>query len=530
MTMMELKALADAAVDRWRQRVLQWVSLHTLNLYMFAGVYVLGWFFIYFFDPSYFALKFYVSGIILIMGVYLVFCFLFMRQVAGAEDYVYYMGFLFTLTGLALSLFKVSETRKTEIIISYFGFAVISTIIGVGYRVLLIMAHRDPESAMQVELAEAVESAHDLNQELKAANSAFSRLRKQSEKAVADLAARMVTGTEDMSQQLQAILKNLSEQSARQMDEATRTLAGATQIIQGELQTILSNLSEQSARQMNEATRTLAGATEIVQRDLQTTSVLMREQMADHARQFSEGMRTTADAVPQQIQAAFGRVSEEMEATARRVAENVVAAAESLPNDLKAISARLGQETERNFGEVTRQMTAVAQSLSHELQNVYDELRRQTQRQADQLADAMTAQTEPLSKGLRDIADQMAGTGKGIRDEGRSVVQGLEQLNTAVAAARASLEQLRHPGKLVEVQFAPLSASLEGTVESLKQVIDSHARQMREIEKAIAAWHLEEKSSSGHAPVTMDAVIGALKTERRRSWWRRLFASLSPFS
>jgi F0F1-type ATP synthase membrane subunit b/b' len=477
--------LARRCDDSFRAR-----PLHRLNSYAFLTVFLLGLLFISFFNPSDFAqarfLQVYWFGMCVIMGLYLAFCFRYMRRVPGAEDYVYYMGFMFTLTGLALSLVKITETGNTKIIVGYFGVALTSTIIGVTYRVLLIQAHHDLETTIDGELNKAADSARSLVDELRATNTAFSRLRKQTEKAAASAGDKMVADAQAMSEELQAVLKDFSEQSTRQMDETTRGLAQTS---------------------------------DRIQQELQTTSALLRDQLIGHAQQFSDRMSATAEAVPQQVNAVFGRVGAEMEAAARRVSENLVAAAETLPNELQAISVRLGQAAEQNLGEVTRQVSEVVQSLSRELQKVYDDLRKQTERQAAEIAATLMAQTEPLSDGLREIAEQMSGIVKNIGDESSSVAQGLQELNDAAARARASLEQLRSPGKLIEVEFAPLSASLEKTVGSLREIIDSHARQMYEVEKAIAAWHQEEMAK----PVTLEAMVGLWKAERRRTWWRRLF-------
>jgi len=59
-------------------------------------------------------------------------------------DNLYYMGFLFTLTSLAVSLYQFSATRAAEEIVQNFGIAIGSTITGIGLRVIFNQMRRDP--------------------------------------------------------------------------------------------------------------------------------------------------------------------------------------------------------------------------------------------------------------------------------------------------------------------------------------------------------------------------------------------------
>src|ERR1700674_4078729 len=60
-------------------------------------------------------------------------------------DNLYYMGFLFTLTSLGVSLYQFTATRAAEEIVQNFGVAISSTIAGIGLRVIFHQMRRDPE-------------------------------------------------------------------------------------------------------------------------------------------------------------------------------------------------------------------------------------------------------------------------------------------------------------------------------------------------------------------------------------------------
>jgi len=60
-------------------------------------------------------------------------------------DNLYYMGFLFTLTSLGVSLFQFGSEGSTEMIVRNFGIAVTSTITGIALRGTCWRGSRNPE-------------------------------------------------------------------------------------------------------------------------------------------------------------------------------------------------------------------------------------------------------------------------------------------------------------------------------------------------------------------------------------------------
>jgi len=73
-------------------------------------------------------------------------------------DNFYYMGFIFTLTSLAMSLIQYSTGSDVSEIVVNFGVAVASTIAGIVLRILFNLVRRDPvevEHVARLELADA---------------------------------------------------------------------------------------------------------------------------------------------------------------------------------------------------------------------------------------------------------------------------------------------------------------------------------------------------------------------------------------
>jgi len=61
-----------------------------------------------------------------------------------AGDNLYYMGFLFTLTSLGVSLYQFNATGAAEEIVQNFGIAIGSTITGIALRVIFNQMRQDP--------------------------------------------------------------------------------------------------------------------------------------------------------------------------------------------------------------------------------------------------------------------------------------------------------------------------------------------------------------------------------------------------
>jgi hypothetical protein len=98
-----------------------------------------------------------------IMGLYAVYVFAsqgyrLREDVAG--DSLYYLGFLYTLTSLAFSLYAFTQDEgSTHLIISNFGIALATTIMGMALRVFFTHMREDPlevEREARVDLSEAV--------------------------------------------------------------------------------------------------------------------------------------------------------------------------------------------------------------------------------------------------------------------------------------------------------------------------------------------------------------------------------------
>jgi hypothetical protein len=103
-----------------------------------------------------------------------------------AGDNLYYMGFLFTLTSLAVSLYQFSAAGSAEQIVQNFGIAIASTISGIALRILFNQMRRDPvevEATARLELAEA---SRRVKRELESAILEFGYFRRATQQSMGD--------------------------------------------------------------------------------------------------------------------------------------------------------------------------------------------------------------------------------------------------------------------------------------------------------------------------------------------------------
>jgi hypothetical protein len=169
-------------------------------------------------------------------------------------DNLYYMGFLFTLTSLGVSLYQFSATRAAEEIVQNFGIAIGSTIAGIGLRVIFNQMRRDPvevEQAMRLELAEA---ARRVRRELDSSVVEFGYFRRTAQQSAADSFSHMTERFDDIVNQLLASLEGAAARFSVPLEAAARQLGDST----GDLNRTMGATLIASAGQLSSETERLS--------------------------------------------------------------------------------------------------------------------------------------------------------------------------------------------------------------------------------------------------------------------------------
>jgi ABC-type transporter Mla subunit MlaD len=137
-------------------------------------------------------------------------------------DNLYYMGFLFTLTSLGVSLYQFTAARAAEEIVQNFGIAIGSTIAGIGLRVIFNQMRRDPvevERMMRLELAEA---ARRVRRELDSTVVEFGHQRRSAQQAAADSFKHVTEKFDEMVAKFLGSLEDITAKLAGPLEAGSR--------------------------------------------------------------------------------------------------------------------------------------------------------------------------------------------------------------------------------------------------------------------------------------------------------------------
>src|ERR1700761_7516824 len=137
-------------------------------------------------------------------------------------DNLYYMGFLFTLTSLAVSLYQFSAAGSAEQIVQNFGIAIASTIAGITLRILFNQMRRDPvevEATARLELAEA---SRRVKRELEGTTLEFNYFRRMTQQSITDALDEMKEGIGKAHQEFAGELKKVAQSTNSPFEEASK--------------------------------------------------------------------------------------------------------------------------------------------------------------------------------------------------------------------------------------------------------------------------------------------------------------------
>ncbi|WP_349958041.1 hypothetical protein [Rhizobium sp. ZPR3] len=173
-----------------------------------------------------------VTGVpLVLMGIY----FIVSLTVAGfrlhneqAGDNLYYMGFLFTLSSLGVSLYLFAGETSIETIVRNFGIAVTSTIAGVTLRILFNQMRRDPIDIERSVRHELAEMTRRVRTELDSSSREFSHYRRVSNQMLSEGFEEIARQAERNGQEINKILEMLAKQAVTPINDAAAQLTATT--------------------------------------------------------------------------------------------------------------------------------------------------------------------------------------------------------------------------------------------------------------------------------------------------------------
>ncbi|PKA43236.1 hypothetical protein CWR43_14430 [Rhizobium sullae] len=142
-----------------------------------------------------------------------------------AGDNLYYMGFLYTLSSLGVSLYRFTGEASIEDIVRNFGIAVTSTIVGITLRILFNQMRRDPLDIERSVRHELAEMTRRVRTELDSSAREFSSYRRTSGQMLSEGFEEIARQAEKNGEAIQKSIEAVSKEAIRPIQEAAEKLA-----------------------------------------------------------------------------------------------------------------------------------------------------------------------------------------------------------------------------------------------------------------------------------------------------------------
>ena len=332
----------------------------------------------------------------------------------AAGDNLYYLGFLYTLTSMATSLYRFSTDGDTETIVTNFGIAIFTTILGMMLRIVVGQgAEEKPESVdeeMRVRLSEA---ARTLRGEIEFTVDEFRGFRERTREALEEGLSEVRQKLGEAADQAGKIGDGLREVEERTREQAARSAEQA----------------EETAKQWQKIRRQADAVCEAI--------VVMAEKIAgfDFPQAFVE--RATEIAAEAMKEAVEERTAEVRRGTEelRRGTEEVRRGIESFTRDLAA--ADLPRVVGEAVAPATQDLRAASAELTASAAAIREAL--DSGRETGEVTGALKTGLDSVAGALAAVGERVSEVGSGSR---HSLSQSLERIERANAGLEASLAEL----------------------------------------------------------------------------------------
>lgn len=342
-----------------------------------------------------------------------------------AGDNLYYMGFIYTLTSLGVSLYKFTGESSIEDVVRNFGIAIISTVTGIALRIFFNQMRRDPadiEKAVRTELAEMTRR---VRAELDNSAMEFSAYRRVSNQMLSEGFEEIARQAEKNGEAVRAAIEAMSSKAVESI-QATSTQLLAT------LQESHKSMAHLSETNMNNVVK-LSGQMETVATNLTDKSKQVSDAFDSVIEKYSAA-RSPDEVLRIEVSPAIESIRTLVESHSRAIGEN----ASDTRETAKKILAGLG-----SFKQTAANLTKLA-----------SEINASTAKQAQSI--------EVVAK-LASSIDEVVSTSRAINEAHIASSSKLSDLIAAAAGrhseAKAAEEQSRRRGERIELAIEKLNSN-----------------------------------------------------------------------
>jgi hypothetical protein len=265
-------------------------------------------------------------ALITAIPVAMMFLYMAVNMLAGlrvhseqAGDNLYYMGFIYTLTSLGVSLYKFTGEASIEDVVRNFGIAIISTVTGIALRIFFNQMRRDPadiEKAVRHELAEMTRrvraeldnSAMEFSSYRRTSNQmlseGFEEIARQAEKngeavraAIEAMSAKAVESIQATSKQLLVTLEETHKNVAQLSETNAKNVTRLSSQME-DMATVMTDKSKQLSEAVDNVIQKYASARspdEVLKIDVSPAVESLRSVVDAHAKAISENAADTRE-------------------------------------------------------------------------------------------------------------------------------------------------------------------------------------------------------------------------------------------
>ncbi|HEY9788372.1 MAG TPA: hypothetical protein V6D17_23485 [Candidatus Obscuribacterales bacterium] len=394
-----------------------------------------------------------------------------------AGDSLYYLGFLFTMVSLAYSLYEFSSVEGgTRSIVTNFGIALATTIVGLAGRVLYHQMRQHPfdiEREVHLDLSEAAER---LRGEILEALTVFGNLRIATVQSLNEATAGTKVAVEEVNQHLRTAYTTSSAEFARVVIEIATEIRKHTD-------TVLASLDQQKdhyVREVNAMAKALAGTAtiltehgrEIEGRCEQILRAYVRlVERIDAIQVPQDILKGKLEAMGQQLDKfcnAFERLTsriDEISVPPDLVSEKIEAILVEFDTAIKTTFQKMQLEQER-VGLLERLIERTC-GLTDELANDIGLLRKESEVQRETIRAAMQILTEAVQAGKEGVSTAVSIFNRSLNEQ-RVLLQTIEK---DVASTLDTVKQHRQRIAADVQTSSDLLSQLHGSLVGLTRTI-----------------------------------------------------------
>ncbi|MBX5192629.1 methyl-accepting chemotaxis protein [Rhizobium sp. NZLR3b] len=305
-------------------------------------------------------------GLITAIPVAMMFLYMGVNMLPGlrvhseqAGDNLYYMGFIYTLTSLGVSLYKFTGEASIEDVVRNFGIAIISTVTGIALRIFFNQMRRDPADIEKAVRHELAEMTRRVRAELDNSAMEFSSYRRTSNQMLSEGFEEIARQAEKNGEAVRTAIEAMSAKAVESIQAASTQLLATLE----ETHKNVSQLSDANAKNVVQLSSQM--------NDLATTMTNKSKQLADAIDNVIgkySAARSPDDVLRIDVSPAVESLKSIVDAHAKAISENAADTRETA----KKVLADLGpfKETAANLTKLANEVGAAAAAQAKSTETV----------------------------------------------------------------------------------------------------------------------------------------------------------------